>query len=961
MAKTALQSYQGLSPKAKKAFVAGVWGKKWLAEYVRNLPKKAQTNQSATINTKASPVKAVQAPRTGTATSWMKGVTFGKPAKVGGTYQNDRNQQVADTLSNQYSTQNEINTATAQKAKSLWLFDATWARDDQKMKTLKDITSRVKPLNEQWGQVTPWQEWAYGAQWEVPGMQDTWVQGTDQFGTQTPTVWTTEWMLWYNRLPEEFRNIVDGMDPAQKKMMDQMAGNDLNGQLEYLRQYKRETEYAQKQRETKETITGIQWETLEIQKSQRIQQAQDSINNLKQNIAYLWSQGMPGKSAVQADAVVRQIERAEQAFVQMKKIEANAEQMRELWIEIDSAWYEKQMADMQDQLNQAVTSSIQWAMNAMSAADMAGELDTIDGIQQFKRSMLEKLDNNIEGYTKSSMQQMQYVTEQQMKMADEATQRIIEYNENKNVVNEEMSNVQGFYVDGNGSPIVSASTGQILQIPEEAPMKPVFDKDTGNLIQFWTDENGQIVASVDKVMQGAQDYKNFQMQQQQGYEMENLWAETQAKKDLMWYQAWLEAQEVAWINFVPWQPGQESMLAGKFAYKTPTEEEFAKGQQWLYNKMDETQNIVNWKVRWQCGMFVNDYLKEMWVVDQNLFKDPIEIRKTKINSETPSEWSVAIFDFSNSPNASPAWKKRWHVAVVQSVNWDGTITIKESNVWGDEKIHTRTVNADTVHWYFDPRMAEQSQQEQEQASPATLWDIYRFNDKTSRRNMSKKEINKLATEKDNIMSNPDASMEDILNWSAWGKEVGATQSVSFEKFEWALTKIDGIYKQIDWMETWPILWRLREMNPYDTDAQVLKAQLTALIPEMARGVYGEVGVLTEDDVRLYTQTIPNLKSTEAVNKGILAFNLDVLAWWYKKKLRSLAGQGYDVGWLEGSYEDIKRKSDQLKQQVGIPLEWESQWTDWAQQAPVSPETEAFRKTPDYADAMNFMNSVYQEQ
>jgi len=67
------------------------------------------------------------------------------------------------------------------------------------------------------------------------------------------------------------------------------------------------------------------------------------------------------------------------------------------------------------------------------------------------------------------------------------------------------------------------------------------------------------------------------------------------------------------------------------------------------------------------------------------------------------------------------------------------------------------------------------------------------------------------------------------------------------------------------------------MNPYDTDAQVLKAQLTALIPEMARGVYGEVGVLTEDDVRLYTQTIPNLKSTEAVNKGILAFNLDVLA------------------------------------------------------------------------------------
>lgn len=144
---------------------------------------------------------------------------------------------------------------------------------------------------------------------------------------------------------------------------------------------------------------------------------------------------------------------------------------------------------MQEDLNRNVNQQVQNALNDMSVADMAGELDTIDGIRQFKRSLLEKLDNNISGYTQSSMQQMQYVTEKQMEIAQQAEQRVMEYNKNKNTVNQEMSAIQGFYVDGNGNPLVSATTGTIIQVPESPPMEPVFDKDTGNMIQFSTDEN----------------------------------------------------------------------------------------------------------------------------------------------------------------------------------------------------------------------------------------------------------------------------------------------------------------------------------------------------------------------------------------------------------------------------------------------------------------------------------------
>jgi len=43
-------------------------------------------------------------------------------------------------------------------------------------------------------------------------------------------------------------------------------------------------------------------------------------------------------------------------------------------------------------------------------------------------------------------------------------------------------------------------------------------------------------------------------------------------------------------------------------------------------------------------------------------------------------------------------------------------------------------------------------------------------------------------------------------------------------------------------------------------------------------------------VKLYAKTIPNLSATKDVNDAILAFNLDLLAGGYKKKLASLAGQ-----------------------------------------------------------------------
>jgi hypothetical protein len=79
---------------------------------------------------------------------------------------------------------------------------------------------------------------------------------------------------------------------------------------------------------------------------------------------------------------------------------------------------------------------------------------------------------------------MQYINQQYQDVA----QRMYDYAENANKVNPEMSKVKGFYVDGNGNPILN-NMGQPIEIPPTAPMEPVFDKETGKLITFATDEN----------------------------------------------------------------------------------------------------------------------------------------------------------------------------------------------------------------------------------------------------------------------------------------------------------------------------------------------------------------------------------------------------------------------------------------------------------------------------------------
>lgn len=156
-----------------------------------------------------------------------------------------------------------------------------------------------------------------------------------------------------------------------------------------------------------------------------------------------------------------------------------------------------------------------------------------------------------------------------------------------------------------------------------------------------------------------------------------------------------------------------------------------------------------------------------------------------------------------------------------------------------------------------------------------------------------------------IFINENANLEDILKFSAWWDNPWETASNQLIKFNQALTQVADLQKNIKDMKTWPIIWTLRQYNPYDSNAQALKAQLNSLVPNIARWVYWEVWVLTDADIELYKKTLPNIQSTDDTNKLVLAMTLNTMLNWYKGQLQTLAWTWRDVSRLQGKYKEYE--------------------------------------------------------
>lgn len=153
---------------------------------------------------------------------------------------------------------------------------------------------------------------------------------------------------------------------------------------------------------------------------------------------------------------------------------------------------------------------------------------------------------------------------------------------------------------------------------------------------------------------------------------------------------------------------------------------------------------------------------------------------------------------------------------------------------------------------------------------------------------------------------------DMVRASAGGKTPTGEQTKPINKASLVLSQLADLQKNVSEASTGPILGILRDNNPYDVKAQLIRAQLQAITPNLARGVYGEVGVLTDNDIKNYIQTLPNLKKPEEANKLILAMTLKVVKNSVDSNLQVLAAEGRDVSGFEPILANFNRKIAELE-------------------------------------------------
>ena len=110
-----------------------------------------------------------------------------------------------------------------------------------------------------------------------------------------------------------------------------------------------------------------------------------------------------------------------------------------------------------------------------------------------------------------------------------------------------------------------------------------------------------------------------------------------------------------------------------------------------------SSSYANNSYGWQCGTFVKRYLSQIGVNLPNVSSLDSKMSLIDPKITDASDGDVIIMTSSKYPN-------NWHMAIVESVDDDGTLHLLESNWNNDELVHRRTVspNDKSILGYYRP-------------------------------------------------------------------------------------------------------------------------------------------------------------------------------------------------------------------------------------------------------------------
>ena len=148
----------------------------------------------------------------------------------------------------------------------------------------------------------------------------------------------------------------------------------------------------------------------------------------------------------------------------------------------------------------------------------------------------------------------------------------------------------------------------------------------------------------------------------------------------------------------------------------------------------------------------------------------------------------------------------------------------------------------------------------------------------------------------------------------WGDAPSESALDSLDKYKFTTDRLSELSDLLKNESTGPMVgfWRkFKSGLGFDDKAALINAQITKIIPGLARGVFGEVGVLTDQDVAMYSKTIGNLNTPEEVNDALTKAAMDMVARGFESKLSTLAKNRKNVSGYLSQLKDVKSQSREL--------------------------------------------------
>jgi len=104
----------------------------------------------------------------------------------------------------------------------------------------------------------------------------------------------------------------------------------------------------------------------------------------------------------------------------------------------------------------------------------------------------------------------------------------------------------------------------------------------------------------------------------------------------------------------------------------------------------------------------------------------------------------------------------------------------------------------------------------------------------------------------------------------------------------------------------------------DTNAATINATIQGLIPTVARGIYGEVGVLTDADIANYKKTVGGINTPEDANRAVRYLLTDTLEKTYSNTIIDAARNQQNVSGFVDDYNSIISRTNKLKSELSQP-------------------------------------------